>query len=51
MVKVKEILTKDPGMLKVLNKGWSGAHLSVEREHEFDLARLYFLNDSGKEYY
>ena len=49
MVKVKEILRKDPGMLEVLNKGWSGAHLLVERGHEFDFARFYFLNDSGKE--
>ena len=49
MVKVKEILTKDPGMLEVLNNGWSGAYLLVEREHIFDFARFYFLNDSGKE--
>ena len=49
MVKVKEILTKDPGMLEVLNKGWSGAHLSVQRGHVCDFARFYLLNDSGKE--
>ena len=36
-VKVKEILTKDPGMLEVLNKGWSGAHLPVQRGHDLIL--------------
>jgi hypothetical protein len=35
-------------MLEVL-EGWSGAHLLGERGHEFDFARFYFLNDSGKE--
>ena len=49
MVKVKETLTKDPGMLEVLNKRWSEAHLLVERGHELAFARFYFLNDSGKE--
>ena len=49
MVKVKEILTKNPGMLEVLNNGVELAHLLVERGHEFDFARFYFLNDSGKE--
>lgn len=49
MLKVKETLTKDPGMLEELNKGWSGAHLSVDRGHAFDFARFYFLNDSVEE--
>ena len=49
MVKAKETLLKDPGVLEALNKGWSGAHLPVQRGHEFDFARFYFLNDSGKE--
>ena len=49
MVKAKETLSKDPGVLEALNKGWGGAHLPVQRGHEFDFARFYFLNDSGKE--
>ena len=32
MVKVKETLTKDPGMLEVLNKGWSQAHLQEKED-------------------
>ena len=27
MVKAKETLLKDPGVLEALNKGWGGAHL------------------------
>ena len=32
MVKAKETLLKDPGVLEALNKGWGGAHLPG---HEF----------------
>ena len=42
MVKAKETLTKDPGMLEGLNKGWGGAHLSVERGHEFGFFQMLF---------
>ena len=34
-------------MLEGLNKGWGGAHLSVEREYEFGFARFYFIYDPG----
>lgn len=47
MVKAKEIVTKDPGMLEGLSSRWGGAELLVERGHEFDFVRLYFINDSG----
>ena len=39
---------KDPGVLEGLNEGLGGAHLSVERGHEFGFARFYFIYDSGK---
>ena len=37
MVKSKETLLKDPGVLEALNKGWGGAHLPVQRGHELVL--------------
>ena len=48
MLMAKETLTKDPCVLEGLNKGWGGAHLSVERAHEFGVSRCYFIKDSGK---
>ena len=48
MVKAKETLLKDPGVLEALNKGWGGAHLPVQRGHEFGFASFYFINDSER---
>ena len=45
MVKAKETLSKDPGVLEALNKGWGGAHLPG---HEFGFASFYFINDSER---
>lgn len=39
----KESVGKDTGVLEGLNKGWNGAHLSVQREHEFGFAKFHFI--------
>ena len=55
MVKAKETLLKDPGVLEALNKGGGGAHLpghefgrQRQRGHEFGLASFCFINDSER---
>ena len=55
MVKAKETLLKDPGVLEALNKGWGGAHLpghefgrQRQRGHEFGFASFCFINDSER---